>query len=86
MCTTGTTRTTKDLRALRGACLGKPVTAGLQWVLCRDREFHVATNMAHPAIEILVSRQGVRQQGLSVSQHNFVVATRRAASWVGFVS
>ena len=47
-CTTrAPTRTTEDSRACAGV-LRKAYLERPPWVLCRDREFPVATEMAHP--------------------------------------
>ena len=71
--TTGeSVRTTEDLRASAGlpreGCRDRP-----PWALYHDREFSIATELAHPVSRhgFLVSLQGVEQQGPSVSRPSF---------------
>ena len=47
-CTVGAhVRTTED-PCMRGGVLGKAYLDRPPWVICRDKEFPVATEMAHP--------------------------------------
>ena len=72
--TSALVRTIENLRS-HGGVLGEARRNKPPWVLCCDREFFVATELAHP-----MSRQGFGQLGfwcrdtVLVSRHSFGVA------------